>query len=114
VKTEWGGAYDERLATGSRAMRTFGIDAEAATKLEGAMGSKWLMNFMFTIGHALTEHKAEGGEGGAGKLGALTPEQAMAEIDRLKKDVEWGRKYTAGDVAARARMEQLHKWAYPT
>jgi hypothetical protein len=114
VKTEWGGAYDERLATGQRAMRTFGVDAETATKLEGAMGSKWLMNFMFTIGHALTEHKTEGADGAPGKLGALTPQQAMAEIARLKADVEWGKKYTNGDVEARARMEQLHKWAYPS
>lgn len=116
VKADWGGAYPERLATGQRAMRTFGIDAEAATKLEGAMGSKWLMNFMFTIGNALTEHKTEGAEGGGGgaRMGALTPEQALAEIERVKGDREWSKKYVAGDRDARARMEQLHKWAYPS
>lgn len=114
VKAEWGGAYDERVAVGQRAMRTFGIDTDVATKLEAAMGSKWLMDFSFRIGHALTEHKGEGMEGGGPKAGALTPQQAIAEIERLKKDVEWGKKYTGGDVEARARMEQLHKWAYPT
>lgn len=112
VKTEWGGAFNERVEIAKRGMRTFGIDGETATKLESTMGTKWLMDFAHRIGHALTEHKAEGE--GALKGGALTPQQALAEIERLKKDVEWGKKYVAGDVEARARMAQLHSWAHPS
>jgi hypothetical protein len=112
VKTEWGGAYGERLAIAQRGMRTFGIDGDTATKLEETMGSKWLMDFTYRIGHALTEHQAAGGDG-ATTPGALTPQQAMAEISRLKTDTEWSKKYLNKDATAVARMEQLHKWAYP-
>lgn len=108
LKTEWGGAYFERVEAAKRAARTFGLDPDTQEKFQKALGFSGAMKFLHTIGAALGEHKVEGD----GKLtgDVLTPAQAKAEIERLKQDKEWIVKYQNGDVEKRNRMEQLHKW----
>lgn len=111
LKTAWGGAFDQKREAARRGAATFGVDA---TKLEEAMGTKATMELLARIGEALGEHKTVGTDTLGGPLGgALAPDQAIAEIARLRGDAEWVKKYFAGDVEARARMERLHKWAYP-
>ena len=41
----------------------------------------------------------------------MTPEQANAEIIRLKDDKEWLASYLTGDKSKVARMDQLQGWA---
>lgn len=115
LEATWGGAYKERVETASRAVRQFGITAEHADKLERALGTEFFMDFMWRIGHAIGEHGGaaglEGQKPGAG--GALTPDQAKAEIARLRGDPEWVKAYTNGDAEKNKRMQVLHAWAYP-
>jgi hypothetical protein len=44
--------------------------------------------------------------------GAMTPEQARTEIQRLRGDSEFVRRYVAGDADSRMKMERLHRWAF--
>jgi hypothetical protein len=115
LKGEWGGAYNERVETAKRGLRMFGIDGDKASALEKVMGTKGLMQFAYDLGFKISEHGAPGMESQQpGTGGALTPQQAQAEITRLKADVSWSKKYLEGDADAKRRMEQLQQWAYPS
>lgn len=114
LEATWGGAFKERTETASRALRQFGLTADHADKLERSLGTEFFMDFMWRVGHALGEHGGAAGlEGGAPGMGALTPDQAKAEIARLKGDREWAKAYANGDAEKKKRMEVLHKWAFP-
>jgi hypothetical protein len=114
LEATWGSAYQERMETTKRAVRQFGIDATTADAMERALGTEKFMDFMWRVGHAISEHGAGAGleQPGTGS-GALTPEQAKAEIARLKGDREWAKKYANGGAEESRRMQQLHKWAFP-
>jgi hypothetical protein len=114
LKETWGGAYNERIETAKRAARTFGIDQTMADRMERGLGTSGFMDLMWRIGHALGEHKGDAGLGDTRPgSGALTPEQAKGEIERLKGDREWSKSYANGDAEKRKRMDQLHAWAFP-
>jgi hypothetical protein len=114
LKETWGGAYNERIETAKRAVRQFGIDGTMADRIERGIGTQGFMDLMWRIGHSLGEHPGDAGLGdGRIGAGALTPEQAKAEIERLKADREWGAAYARGDAEKKKRMDQLHAWAYP-
>lgn len=117
VRTEWGGATTERVETVKRAERTFLAEFgdDIIDKMENGMGVKQYLAFMYRIGSAIGEH---GGAAGLdsqrpGSGSALTPDQAKAEITRLRADPVWVKAYTSGGSAERARMDQLQKWAHP-
>jgi hypothetical protein len=42
----------------------------------------------------------------------MTPDQARSEIQRLRGDSEFVRRYVAGDAESRLKMERLHRWAF--
>lgn len=115
LKKEWGKAYDQNMNVAKNAARTFGIDGPTIDKLEAAMGYSAVMKLFGNIGSKLGEDSfaKPPGQGGGNDFNALTPEQAQARIKALKSDLEWGKKYAAGDVAAKTEMNRLHLFAYP-
>lgn len=115
LKKEWGAAYDQNLTMAKTAAREFGLDGATIDKLEQAMGFAGLMKFMQGIGSKIGEASFVSGDGaGAGNnFGAMTPQGAMQQISALRADPAFVKRYTEGDTEARAKMEQLHKWAYP-
>jgi hypothetical protein len=113
LKSEWGAAYNDKLARAQSAAKALGVKPEVIDKLENTLGHGDLMRFFATIGEKMGEDQSVDGKGQGSFSGAKTPEQARAEITTLRADPEFTRRYVAGDAEAKQRMEQLHKWAYP-
>jgi hypothetical protein len=43
----------------------------------------------------------------------MTPAAAQAQIQELRRDQDFVKKYTSGDFEAKKRMAHLHAMAYP-
>lgn len=113
VRMEWGQAYTQNLAQAQNAARGLGLDAGTIDKLSEALGHKGTMNLLQSIGSRMGEDKFISGDNGTGFSNALTPGQAKAQIQSLMADKEFSGKYLTGDAAAKAKMESLHRYAYP-
>lgn len=110
LKNEWGNKYDENIELGRRAAREYGLDADALGKIEGALGTKGLLDLMAKIGRGQGEAEFIG----QGKTSfGMSPEAARARIQALKGDAEWTSRYLKGDADARAELERLHRLGYP-
>lgn len=112
LKGEWGAAYNDKIAQAKAAAKSFGVDAETVDKLENALGFGGLMKFFAEIGARMGEDKMVTGTTTGSFNGAMTPDAARAEIQRLRGDNEFVRRYVAGDADSRLKMERLHRWAY--
>jgi len=112
LREEWGQAYNAKVERGRRAAREFGLDVDALTKVEHAMGTGPFLKFFAAVGERLGEHEFVAGDAPQ-KSGPLTPAQAQARIAALRQDAEWVKKYMNGDVAAREEFERLHKMLAP-
>lgn len=112
LRREWGKAYEDKMGQAKAAAREFGIDAKAVDALESAMGYAGVMKFFANLGSKIGEHGFVGG-GASGGFRAMTPDQAQAQIAHLRSDEGFRKAYTTGDAAAKAKMRQLHEWAYP-
>ena len=114
LKKEWGMAHDQNVNVAKNAAKAFGVTEEMINKMEATIGFAPLMKFMHGIGSKLGESNFVGGNSGGGSFsGAMAPGIAQAQIQALKQDPGFTAKYVAGDSEARAKMEHLHKMAYP-
>ena len=113
LKTEWGAAYDQEMGAAKNAAKALGIKPEQIDALEGSLGFANLMKMMSNIGKRIGEDKFVSGDGSSGS-GALTPAGAKARITQLQGDKDWTAKYLSGNVQARAEMERLMQFAYPS
>jgi len=113
LKSEWGAAYNDKLARAKSAAKGLGVSEEIADKLETALGTGGLLKFFAGLGEKMGEDTAVDGKGQDSFGAAKTPEAARAEIATLRADPEFTRRYVNGDAEAKQRMEQLHKWAFP-
>ena len=114
LKKEWGAAHDQNQAIAQRAVREFGVDAKAIDAMESAIGLQATVKFFHSIGSRMGEAAFVGGNGRSGDgNGPMTPAQANSQINALRQDPGFVQKYVAGDAQARAKMEQLHRFAYP-
>lgn len=111
LKGEWGQAWDENIALGSRAAKTFGLDSDKLTAIEGAIGTGEMLKLMAKIGRGLTEHNFEGGNTTQGF--GMTPAAAKERITALRNDSEWATKYMNGNADAQAEMKRLMTIAFP-
>jgi hypothetical protein len=109
---EWGAAHDAKIATAKAAAKTFGFDAPTIDKLEDSLGYAGLMKFMAGLGEKIGEAPAVNGDGST-PGGPVTPAAAAAQIKALRADPAFVDRYLKGDVDAKQKMEQLHKWANP-
>ncbi|NIO10634.1 MAG: hypothetical protein GTO40_22565 [Deltaproteobacteria bacterium] len=119
LRKEWGAAYAEKVALAQTAFDTFsqkmGKDGdEAITQLmeDTGLGNHPLMlKFFATIGAAIGEDVITGKP----MAGALTPEQAQAEIAKVygDKDHAYHKKDHAEHKIAVQKMQDLFKMAYP-
>lgn len=117
VVSTWGKEADANLELGKRAAAQFIPAKDAAErqailgKLEGAIGTKAMLEMFANIGKNLGEHRmaTSGDPGGMG----MAPAEAQAKIAALKGDKAWTSAYLQGDAAKKAEMERLIKAAYP-
>lgn len=117
VVAAWGKEADANLELGKRAATQFIPAKDAAerqeilSKLEGAIGTKAMLEMFANIGKGLGEHRvhSNGDSGGVG----MSPAEAQAKIKSLSADKAWATAYLNGDAAKKAEMERLTKLAYP-
>lgn len=117
VVSAWGKDADANLELGKRAAAQFIPAKDAAErqailgKLEGAIGTKAMLEMFANIGKNLGEHRmaTTGDPGGLG----MSPAEAQAKINALKSDKSWSASYLQGDAGKKAEMERLIKIAYP-
>jgi hypothetical protein len=116
LRKEWGAAFDQNVARAQAAYRQFGIPDKAIDSLEREIGFDGVMRMFHKLGTQVGEHEFITGNT-TSSLGdgiSLTPEQANARINALKRDADWSARYLKGDVKARQEMERLMKFANPT
>lgn len=98
LKTEWGAAFDQKLETGRRAAREFGVADAEMNAIEAVIGTAKLMKLFNDIGSKLGEHSIEGK--GSTQF-TMTPAQADAEISRLRGDPAFLTRYQNSDPKVR-------------
>lgn len=113
LKKEWGAAYEQNIKVARQAVNAFGVDTAIIDQLEGAMGYDGVLKFFNRIGSKIGESEFVSPQGSRSMGSAMTPEQARSEIQALKGDSNFISKWAAGDTESKARLEQLHRWAYP-
>lgn len=113
LKTEWGGAFDQKLAAARAAKNGLGLDDASINKMSASLGHKATMNLLANIGAKTSEHGFVAGEGTTQAGGALTPAMAKDKIQALRKDADFSKRYLAGGVAEKAEMARLQSYAFP-
>lgn len=113
LKTEWGAAFNQKLAQAQAFVRGAGIKPEAIDKLQSAMGHKATMEFFANLGAKIGEADFVAGTGNQKFGDAMTPAQANAKIAELKRDKGFVARYTSGDALAKAEMQRLISFANP-
>lgn len=114
LKSEWGGAYTQNLAAAQQGVRALGLDADSIDKLSDSLGHQRTMNMLAKIGSGLKEDSLVSGDNPGSFGSALTPGQAKAEIQSLMSDRNFVARYMGKDAEAMAKMDALHKYAYPS
>jgi len=114
LKADWGPQFEANAQQVDAAAKAFGMNAEQLTALKAAMGPAAAMKFMHAIGSKLgVEGEFVSGDGKSGPSGFNTPEAAKAQIKALERDQGFVKRFTTGDVEARAQMRKLHQIAFP-
>lgn len=112
LKTQWGMAFDQNTEIARRGAKQFGVSEETMEQLEGAMGTKGMLEFFHNIGSKLGEHKVEG-MGASDASFKLSPAAAQERIRMLQADKEWANRYLSGGANEKAEMDRLQRFAYP-
>ena len=116
LRKDWGGAWEENVAAGSRFRQKFGINDATMNKLEDALGFRGVLELAAEIGRGLGEHQGmpSGEDSGAGSQFGMTPAAAKAKIADLFLDDKFKSDYLVkGLPEAKARMNRLHALAHP-
>lgn len=115
LRKEWGGAWEENIAAGTRFRQRFGLDDATVDKLEDALGLRGLLELSASIGRGLGEHQMPSGaeDSGEGLTYGMTPGAAKAKIGDLTLDKDFMEQYMEGRPEAVNRMTRLHSLAHP-
>jgi hypothetical protein len=114
LKAEWKTDYDKNMAVAQQAAQKLGFTKEIVDSLEDKLGYDGVMKFVHSLGAKLGEHgfHSAGGASGATGLGTSV-EAAKAEIQTLRSDGDFQRRFAEGEAAAVAKWRALHKQAFP-
>lgn len=111
LKTKWGMAYEKNMQIAKNAAGQFGVSGELYSALTSVLGAPKTMEFFHHLGEAVGEANFIGKDNSRKDL--KSPEAAQYEIDELKRDEEFIKKFTNGDRDAVAKWERLHEMANP-
>jgi hypothetical protein len=111
LRGKWGAKFDENAELGRRAAREFGVAEDDFKQLEAALGTAKSLELFQRIGSRLGEAKSfdAGAGGGASNGFSMTPEQARARMEELRRDADWTAAYLNGDAAKKAEADRLHR-----
>lgn len=110
VQKEWGDKFATNVAHANRAMKMLELDKDALGAIEDGLearfpgeGTKRTLDLFRKLGAGMGEDALAGG-GGARQFG-VSPNEAQAELDRMKKDPQIMEKLK--DPAFKARRDRL-------
>jgi len=107
LQTEWGGNFTRNVAYAQRAVSHLGgLELKKVMDESGLGNHPVIAKAMYRIGKMMVEDGIIPGE----VQGAVTKEQALAEISKVMADA--GHVYHKGDKDAVAEMSKLHQIAY--
>jgi len=107
LSREWGVNQEKNEQIARSGAAALGLDVETINALESALGYAPLMRMMKSVGERMGESKMVTGES------IVSNESAMSQIAALKADKNFAAAYARGDTDAIAKMDRLHKLAYP-
>lgn len=106
----WGQNKEHYTTLAKRAVATLGFPADVIQKIEGAAGYARTMEAFKQLGERMQEPSwLTGNQGGGQKT--YSREEALAEINALKGDTAWIKRWMDGGKDERAHFENLHKIA---
>lgn len=98
LKAEWGANFESSIAAGQRvltALKNNGITEDDLSAIEANIGAAPVIKLMATIGKLTGEASfMQGAHGALADPANLSPEQAAAEVTRLRGDAEFNKMYT--------------------
>jgi hypothetical protein len=97
--------YDQLLEHGRRAVRSLGIETPDLTKIEGALGTRKMIELLGKIGASNGESPFVEGDAPGG---APSAEAARLQIASYQKDQNFMKSWLAGDADKVALMNKLH------
>lgn len=110
---KWGAAFDQNLGQVKAFYQAAGLNETVVDALQDAMGHLGAMEFLHGLAQKIGEPDFISGQTPGSFNGAMTPEQAKAQLETLRADREWTKKYLNGDAGAKAEMARLMRFAYP-
>lgn len=110
LRSEWGNAADGNEEIARRGAAAFGFSGDELDKIERVIGTKALMGRFLEVGRKLGEDTVPAGKSAAA---GLSPAAAQEQIAELMADQHFSAKLRAGDAAAKRKMENLYRAAYP-
>lgn len=116
LQKEWGNAYQQNQRIAAGAAQQLGVSGDDIDAIQNALGFDRTMKLFHSIGTRTMEPSLAHGDGaGAPSGGVLTPEQAKAEIEQLKHDPDFRKKFNDGGPNSKEmqRWTLLHSWANP-
>ena len=110
LQSDWGASYQKNTEIARQAARQFGLGKEQLVRMETALGSKALMQFMFKIGSGLVDPdlKGAGNNGNPSGGKGYTREEAIQKMEELKKDKAFGQKFINKDPEALRLFNELN------
>ena len=117
LKTEFGEAFDDKVAYAKDAITRFGRDELKAALNETGLGNHPAMVRAFSkVGQMIAQDEVIGG--GGNQSFRLSPNEALEQIAEKQLDSEFMTAYTSsfnvGHAAAQAEMTRLYEAAHPT
>jgi hypothetical protein len=110
LQREWGTTYERNKNIAEAAAAKFGLAPAAFDAIKASMEPNEAMKLFQKIGASIGEDPFVN-PALTPENNNTTPEGAKSEINALKKDQEWVKKYIAGDLTARNQMDRLQKIA---
>jgi hypothetical protein len=116
LSRNWGPDFDTNVRIARAGAETLGLGQEFLVALEKSAGYAKAMEGLLKLGHAAGSARhltaTLGGDGTVSNPALASREQALARIEDLKVDKEFGKRWMAGDAQAVRELEQLHVRAY--
>lgn len=111
LKKEWGNAFDERKLKADQGAVALGMGEAEVNALGAALGPDKAMILLHKIATATGESQFL--TGNQPSNGALTPEQAKAQIRDLEQDKGFIKRLMAKDKDAMRQWNKAHEYAFP-
>lgn len=114
LRTAWGGNFDQNDFAANRAAEAVGLPAEAMEAIKMLPTDKHVatMNAFLKLSQQLNEATIlRGGSPVRDPTAGLSQDQARERLNTLRNDMEWGRRFLAGDADANEEFQKLTRIA---